>query len=159
MRRKDREVTDVRKIQTILDRCKYMRLGFNDDGEVYIVPVNYGYKYENETYTLYFHGAQVGRKAELMKQNPHVGFEMDTNYKLVEGEIACEYSAYFQSIIGNGKITVLTDLEEKREGLRIVMGHNTGKKDWEYETNMLKAVGVFKLEVTALTCKEHTLPI
>lgn len=159
MRRKDREVTDITKIQSILDKCKYMRLGFNDNGEVYIVPVNFGYKYENEKYIFYFHGARTGRKAELMEQSPYVGFEMDTCYELVEGNVACEYSAYFQSIIGNGNITVLSDIGEKREGLQIVMEHNTGKTDWEYKEAMLQAVGVFKLEVTALTCKEHTLPI
>ena len=159
MRRKDRKVTDMTKIKMILDRCQYMRLGFNDDGEVYIVPVNFGYTYENERIFIYFHGAQEGRKVELMKKNPYVGFEMDTSYRLVEADVACEYTAYFQSIIGNGNITILTDIEEKRKGLQIVMGHNSGKNDWEYPENMLKAVGVFKLEVTALTCKEHTLPI
>ena len=150
MRRKDREVTDKTKIRTIIDHCHCCRLGFNDDGEVYIVPMNFGYTYERDKYILYFHGAQVGRKVELMEKSPYVGFEMDTNYQLTEGD-----SARFQSIIGNGNISIVTDVEEKRYGLQIVMEHNAGKGDWEFPENMLKAVGVFKLEVTGMACKEH----
>ena len=155
MRRKDREVIDSTKIRTIIDNCHCCRLGFNDNGEVYIVPMSFGYTYENDKYTFYFHGAQEGRKVELMKRSPNVGFEMDTNYHLNEGDVACEYSARFQSIIGNGNISIVTSLDEKREGLRIVMEHNTEKHDWEFPAEMLNAVGVYKLEVTNMACKEH----
>ena len=58
-------------------------------------------------------------------------------------------------IIGNGNISILYDEEEKRKGLQIVMGHNTGKCDWEFPEEMLQEVGVFKLEVTDIACKEH----
>jgi len=35
------------------------------------------------------------------------------------------------------------------------MLHNTGKEDWEFPDAMLQAVGVFKVEVKTLSCKEH----
>ena len=155
MRRADREIVSRDKIRTIIDNCHCCRLGFNDDGEVYIVPMNFGYTYENDKYTFYFHGAQEGRKVELMQHSPYVGFEMDTNYQLTEADVACAHSARFQSIIGNGNISILHDTEEKRHGLQIIMEHNTGKRDWDFPEKMLKAVGVFKLEVTDMACKEH----
>lgn len=43
MRRKDREVTDEAKIDEIISRCNCCRIGFNDSGEVYIVPLNFGF--------------------------------------------------------------------------------------------------------------------
>ena len=43
MRRKDREVTDEARIDEIISRCNCCRIGFNDSGEVYIVPLNFGY--------------------------------------------------------------------------------------------------------------------
>ena len=43
MRRKDREVTDEARIDEIISRCTCCRIGFNDSGEVYIVPLNFGY--------------------------------------------------------------------------------------------------------------------
>lgn len=159
MRRKDREVTDPAKIQDIIQRCDCCRIGFNDNGEVYIVPLNFGYVCQDGQYTLYFHGASAGRKYELAQGNPSVGFEMDTNYLLHTGgqspEVASNYTARFQSVIGNGRFSLVTDEAEKLEGLQLLMLHATGKKDWEIEPMMLKAVAVFKLEVTQLSCKEH----
>ena len=43
MRRKDREIIDPVHIQDIMQRCDVCRIGFNDEGEVYIVPLNFGY--------------------------------------------------------------------------------------------------------------------
>ena len=155
MRRKDREVTDPAKIQDIMERCTCCRVGFNDDGEVYIVPLNFGYKISDDRYTLYFHGAGAGRKFDLAQAKPYVGFEMDTNYLLHTADVACEFSARFQSIIGNGTFSFVEDPAEKLEGLQLVMFHATGKKDWEFNPMMLKMVAVFKLEVIKLSCKEH----
>lgn len=159
MRRKDREVTDPAKIQDIIQRCDCCRIGFNDNGEVYIVPLNFGYVCQEGKYTLYFHGAAAGRKYELAQSTPSVGFEMDTNYLLHTGgkspDVASNYTARFQSVIGNGTFSIVTDEAEKREGLQLLMLHATGKKEWDFEPAMFKMVAVFKLEVTQLSCKEH----
>ncbi len=155
MRRKDREVTDPAKIQDIMERCTCCRVGFNDEGEVYIVPLNFGYTKTDDKYTLYFHGAAAGRKYDLAQSKPNVGFEMDTNYLLHTADVACEFSARFQSIIGNGIFSFVEDPAEKLESLKLVMLHATGKKDWEFNPMMLQMVAVFKLEVTQLSCKEH----
>ena len=155
MRRKDREVTDLNKICDILDRCHCCRVGFNDQGQVYIVPLNFGYVQSEGKFTFYFHGAQAGRKYDLIQSSPTVGFELDTDYKLNEGDMACDYSARFQSIIGTGVISMVTEREQKIAGLNHVMKQSTGKGDWQYDERMLNAVAVFKLEVTELACKEH----
>ena len=155
MRRKDREVTDPIKIADIISRCTCLRIGFCDDGEVYIVPLNFGYEVKDETYTFYFHGAKAGRKFDLIQKNPYVGFEMDTNYELSASDIACGCSAYFQSIIGNGTMHIVSDDEEKELGLSRIMEHNTGKREWAFDEKRVNAVAVFKLEVTKMSCKEH----
>lgn len=46
MRRKDREVTDAGKIREAITASHCCRLGFCDEGEVYIVPMNFGYTEE-----------------------------------------------------------------------------------------------------------------
>lgn len=155
MRRKDREITDFKQIMEIIDRCDCCRVGFCDDGQVYIVPLNFGYEEENGKLTFYFHGAKEGRKIDLIGKAPKVGFEMDTDHKLNEGESACDYSYRFQSVIGNGVISMIDDMEEKKQALNLVMKHATGKDAWEYQENMLKVVAAFKLEVEELSCKEH----
>ena len=155
MRRKDREITDSMRIADIISRCTCCRIGFYDNGEVYIVPLNFGYVVNDNTYVLYFHGAKEGRKLDLIYKNPNVGFEMDTNYALNAADIACGYSALFQSIIGNGFVSMVSEPEEKKLGLSLLMEHNTGKRDWNFDEKMLNAVAVFKLVVTKISCKEH----
>lgn len=155
MRRKDREVTDINKIDQIISACHCCRLGFNDNGQVYIVPLNFGYVNENGKYTFYFHGAKEGRKIDIIKKNHQVGFELDTSYKLQSADIACGYSAAFQSIIGNGIVAFVENRDEKTKALIAIMKHNTGKSDWTFNEKMLDSVCVFKLSVSELSCKEH----
>ena len=155
MRRKDREVTDPMTVADIISRCTCCRIGFYDDGEVYIVPLNFGYEIEDDTYVFYFHGAKEGRKIALIQKSPNVGFEMDTNYTLKEADIACGCSARFQSIIGCGVVSIVSELAEKKLGLSLLMEHTTGKREWNFDEKMLSAAAVFKLVVTKMSCKEH----
>ena len=120
---------------------------------IYIVPLNYGYTYENEKYVFYFHGAKAGRKYELSKASPNVGFEIDGAYELLEADVACDYSAKFQSVIGTGRLSIVEDYEEKIKGLNVLMNHISGKTEWSYSKEMLDAVAVFRLEVEKLSCK------
>ncbi len=86
MRRADREVKDCKEIHQILESCKVCRLGIMDEGKVYIVPMNYGYEYEEGKLVLYFHGAREGKKLRLLGENPSVGIEMDGEHELVAGK-------------------------------------------------------------------------
>lgn len=155
MRRKDREITCPETIRQYIHQCEICRIGFSDDGEVYIVPLNFGIEEENGSYTFYFHGAKEGRKIDLIKSNPAVGFEMDCHYALVTGEKGHDCTARFRSIIGNGRMAIVEDAGEKLRGLQSIMRHATGKDDWQFDERMVAAVCVFKLTVEKLSCKEH----
>lgn len=69
MRRRDREVTEKSEIMYILDRGKVLHLGLVDQGKPYIVPMNYGYVFENEKPVFYVHGAPEGRKIDVIRSN------------------------------------------------------------------------------------------
>ena len=157
IRRKDREITDKKMIEDFILSQNIIRIGFYDkkNEEVYIVPVNYGYTIEDNQYIFYCHGGKGGRKYELSKAEPNVGFEIDGNYKLVEGKNACNYSAKYQSIIGNGKIKLLQEIEDKKKALDIIMKHTTGKSTFEYNPRMVQNVAIYKLIVSKLSCKGH----
>ncbi len=155
MRRKDREITDSKKIESIVKASYAVRLGFIDEGEVYIVPLNFGYSNRNGQYVFYFHSAKEGRKIDLMRTNPKVGFELDTGYKLSSSDIACECTSSYQSVIGTGTVSIIEERKEKEFALNRVMHHSTGKEDWTFNEKMFHSVCVFKLEVEKLSCKEH----
>ena len=155
MRRTDREITDAAVIRDVIERCRCCRVGFNDCGAVYIVPLDFGYCCENGQYTFYFHSAKEGRKITLLQSAPQVGFEMDTGHVLHTAETACGHAAAFQSIIGTGKAELVTDPEEKLRGLSLLMLHETGKSDWDFPQKEADAVAVFRITVTELSCKIH----
>jgi len=154
MRRHEREITDPAQITALLQRCRVCRVGFYDNGEVYIVPMNYGFT-EEEGLCFYFHGAKEGRKAALIAQKPEVGFELDADYELIAADFACGYSARYASIIGQGVIEAVEQAEEKRRGLQLLMQHETGRDHWEFSDAHLEAVAVFRLRVTEFACKGH----
>ena len=97
--------------------------------------------------------AKAGRKYELSKASPNVGFEIDGAYELLEADAACDYSAKFQSVIGTGRLSIIEDDEEKIKGLNALMNHISGKAKWDYSKEMVDAVAVFRLEVEKLSCK------
>jgi nitroimidazol reductase NimA-like FMN-containing flavoprotein (pyridoxamine 5'-phosphate oxidase superfamily) len=153
MRRKDREIKDKALIEQFIAKEQIIRIAFYDNGDLYIVPLNYGFIYENDKYVFYFHGAKAGRKFELSKSSPMVGFEIDGEYELLQADVACNYSAKFQSVIGTGRLSIIEDYEEKIKGLNVLMNHISGKSEWDYSKDMVNAVAVFRLEVDKLSCK------
>lgn len=152
MRRKDRLVSDSQDIFEILKRCEVCHLAFYDEGFPYIVPLNFGAVERDGSFELYFHGAKVGKKLDLLRTNPHVGFSMSCSHKLIEKEEACEYTMEYESVCGNGILEELED-EYKTQALNILMQQYTGKNDYTFPENALRAVAVIKLTVKEISGK------
>ena len=101
MRRKDREITDMQQILSIVDRCKILRLGLFDRDYPYVVPLHYGYEFFENRLVFYMHSATEGHKLALIADNPHVCVELDGDAELISGgEIPCMYGSSFASVIG-----------------------------------------------------------
>ncbi len=154
MRRKEREVWDINELLSIVQECRICHLGMQDEKGVYIVPLNYGFEYLNETLTLYFHSANVGRKIDALKKNNSVCIEMDCDHRLIEGDKACDFSFGFKSIIGNGKVYFVDDTTEKTKGLQLLMRHET-QKDYVFDEKMINSVTVYKVVVADFSGKYH----
>lgn len=155
MRRKDREITDYRKMMEIVGRCDCCRIGLTDQEGAYIVPVNFGYEEKDGALILYFHGAGEGKKIDLIRKQPQAGFEMDTKHELVTGETACAYSYLFQSVMGRGEIQLLEDYQEKVHGLEKIMARYSDRENWSFPEKMVEKMAVIRLSVTKWSCKEH----
>lgn len=153
MKRKDREITDSSAIEAFIAKEQILRIAFYDDGDIYIVPVNYGYINDNGKYCFYFHGAGAGRKYELSKNSPKIGFEIDGGYELLEADTACGFSARFQSVIGTGTLSLIENKNEKIKGLNTLMKQTTARPEWSYDDAMLNGVAVFRLDVDKMSCK------
>lgn len=154
MRRKDREITVFSKMTQILKDSDCCRLGLVDNGEAYIVPMNFGYAVTGETINLFFHCADEGRKTDLLSKQTSVAFEMDTNHQLTGGKNGCDFSYKYQSIMGTGVVETLTDINDKIYSLQRIMEHYTGESNWEFDENVLNITKVLKLSVEKWSCKE-----
>ncbi len=163
MRRKDREIQDFDSKITVLQESKVCSVAFMDKTYPYVVPLNYGFSVEGEQLYLYFHGADVGKKLEVVAQNPHVGFNIIAQFQISRKEKACKYGAYYQSLCGNGVMEIVEDIAEKK----IALGHIASKYarkcnqdldpnlvNVEFSDDEVKNVGVLRLKVDEFKGKQ-----
>ncbi len=156
MRRKEKEVTERNELMQIIDQCKVCRIAMQDNEGIYIVPMNFGYTYERNQLVLYFHSAKEGRKINALKKNGNVCFEMDCEHKLITDNLACKYGYSFKSIIGNGKVVFIDDIEEKKTALSSLMKHQTGE-DFSFDDQMTRNVSIFKITVHHYAGKAYAI--
>ena len=151
MRRTDREITDAEKITQIIQTCHCCRLGFCDNGAVYIVPLNFGYACEGGAFSFFCHSAREGRKLDILRKNPTVAFEMDCRGALDEHDVACQCGYYFASVTGVGHVEFL-DGEEKLVALTSLMRHMAGRED-QFTEQQACTVEVFAVRADKLSAK------
>ncbi|HSO87877.1 MAG TPA: pyridoxamine 5'-phosphate oxidase family protein [Draconibacterium sp.] len=150
MRKANQEITDKSILEEILSNSKICRLGMIDNGLPYVLPFNFGF-HEN---CIYIHSAPVGKKIDLMKENPLVCFEIEQQTDIVEDEIACKWSTLYRSVVGYGNVEIITDFEEKNRGLEIIMTQHGYKGKMEFEPKEVEFVVLLKLSISSMTGKQ-----
>lgn len=148
MRRGEKEITDRKGIDEIISRAKVCRLGLVDGEEAYIVPVCFGYDGES----LFFHGAAAGRKMAILARRQRLCFEIDAFGGVVEGEAACALTAHYHSVIGWGHAEILTDRQEKRRGLSLVLARYT-RREPVFPDGAIDGTAVVRVRIESLTGK------
>ncbi|MGD0280005.1 MAG: pyridoxamine 5'-phosphate oxidase family protein [Smithella sp.] len=148
MRKTDREIKDRKDIDGVIRRCRVCRLAVCDDGQPYIVPLNFGY----DGSFLYFHAAPEGRKIDIIKRNNKVCFEFDILHNIVRAEQACKWGAKYESVIGSGTAEILEDLEAKKDALEWIMcQYGNGTRDFTEE--VLKKTLILRVKVLEISGK------
>ena len=148
MRRKKQEITDPEALNEIFRQAIVCRLAMMDGNVPYVVPLNFGY----QNNLLYFHSAGEGKKLDLLRASPEVCFEVESGVEIVKGKDACSWGVTYCSIIGYGNAEIVTDIDEKRRGLDVIMGHYSDGK-FEYSEKNLKRTIVIKVKITSMTGK------
>jgi uncharacterized protein len=150
MRRKDKEITDKKELEDILQQSLVCRVGFLDKKKPYIVPLNFGYMEG----VLYFHCATKGKKIDCMKKNNTVCFEVDCGHDIHNTGIPCHWSSTYQSIIGYGTASLVKESVEKKEALRILIQHYAPGTNHDFTDKEAGLVTVFKIVITSMTGKK-----
>ena len=149
MRKKDKEIIETSAIEAIIKKSLVCRLALSDEDYPYIVPLCFGYKDK----VLYFHSSQKGKKIDIIKKNPKVCFEFDTDTEIVKAEDACRWTMRYRSVIGFGNASLLEDTEEKRKALNIIMSQYSDGT-FEYNDSILKKTFMIKVEIESMTGKQ-----
>ena len=158
MRRKDREITDVARIQSIIGDCTDVRLAMLDNGAPYIVALNFGYELTDGTLTLYFHGALEGKKIDALKRDPAVYFQMHCGGAPIVGSVdnPCAFGWKYKSVAGSGIARFIDAPQAKAHALDRIIAH-TFKSDrtYDFPQNALSKTCVFAVDCTDFTAKQR----
>ena len=155
MRRADREVTDYQQIELIIEQAKVVHIGMIDNDRPYVVPMPYGFVFADGTLTLYVHCAKEGRKLDILKKNPRVFIELETNVAIVSGgDVPCKYGSEYASVMGEGTAVIVEDVAEKISGLQLMMKTQSGR-DFEITEQMATSVTVLRIDVPCVTAKRR----
>ena len=157
MTKRERQITDPGQILGILDKAKVLHLGLCVDNEPYVVPMNYGYVFEEDRLVLYLHSAVRGKKLDMLRQNPNVFFELDCDLAPFEGKVPCQYGLAYSSVMGRGTGRIVEDVEEKKRAMSVLMKTQTGK-DFSFEDRLVSIVAVIRIDVTEYTAKHRPVP-
>ncbi len=152
MRRKDREITDIKKIEAIISGARYMHLGMFDGEFPYVVPMHYGFLMENGRLTFYMHCAKDGHKIDCLKKNNNVFAQIDRGEALIMADAPCKYGAEYECVMCRGKASIVEDISEKRRALKALMKTQTGREH-EFDERMVAAVSVIRLDVISYSAK------
>lgn len=151
MRRKDRQINDIKECEDILRKSNIGVLGTVDkDNKPYVVPLNYFYL----DGCIYFHCAYEGHKIDNIKFNPNVSFTV-----IGESELQLEhFTTNYESVIAFGQASFIEELDKKIEVLNnmmISLGRKVNVVDY-YDVDFIKdETCIVKINIESLTGKRH----
>jgi len=146
--RPNRELTEKSDIDRILTEGKFAVISMCRDNEPYVVSLSYGYDSANKT--LYFHCAKKGLKMDFLDSNKNVCATVIKDKGYVIDECGHEY----ESVVFWGNMQIVNDLQEKKNGMRILL-HHLEEKDSIINDKLLKSDEFYsKMEILKLRIKQ-----
>lgn len=142
-------IADIKEMTDIIQKCEVCYVALAEkDGSPYVVPMNFGFK---DGY-IYLHGAQFGRKMDILKQNPKIAINFSTDFKLryQSEHVACSYSMKYRSVNVEGKVEFLEGKESKVAGLDIIMAQYSDR-EFKYNDPAINEVCVYRVSTETMT--------
>lgn len=162
IRMSKRACTDERQINDFLENAHTAFLGLVDDNMPYVIPLNYVYK----DGIFYFHGANKGKKIDIMNSNVNACMTISDNYGTMVDPTPAKTDTAYMSVIANGKVEIVTDLDEATAAMQSMLDKyvpNYYKAPLskthidKYQSSLGSKTVIFKIKPLNLTAKEHRL--
>jgi nitroimidazol reductase NimA-like FMN-containing flavoprotein (pyridoxamine 5'-phosphate oxidase superfamily) len=117
----------------------------------YAVPMNHGY----ENGRFYFHCAPVGRKLEMIRENPNVCYVIRRYYGAPENlEQSMKCHGPWESVIAYGRARIPDTREELRTAFKSLMAYH-GRPDFEPSEEAYKTTKAIVLDVDEMTARRE----
>ena len=110
---------DEETVFQILDSAFVCHVGFNVDGQPFVIPTNYG----RSGRTLYLHGSSASRMLKTLSTGIPVCVTVTHVDGLVLARSAFHHSVNYRSVVILGTARLVGDPAEKMEALRIFTDH------------------------------------
>ena len=128
MRRSEREVKDRNLIMEMLKIFNKVTIGLNDeDGIPYLVPVNFGFSFDENNLYIYGHCAKQGKKINLIRSDNRCCLNFSAFSDFPDHKYENHYHDY-RSITAKGTIELLefeTNPEEFEKGYNLLYTCNS----------------------------------
>ena len=148
LRRHDKQIEAMPDIEAVIREATVCYLGLCDGEAPYVVPLSFGY----ESGRIFFHSAGQGRKLDVIRRNPRVGFAFAVDVAPVAGDDPCAWTMRYRSVAGQGHAVIVTDAVEKAHALDLIMAQYGGAAGG-YDPQRLSAITVIRVDVDTLTGK------
>jgi nitroimidazol reductase NimA-like FMN-containing flavoprotein (pyridoxamine 5'-phosphate oxidase superfamily) len=157
-----RTCTNQEHINAFLAAARVGHLGLTDGLEPYVVPLNFCWL----NGSVYFHGAEAGRKTDIMQKNNRVCFTVCEEYGTIADPVPALTDTAYMSVILFGSIERVEDPEEMRDALQAMLDkYVPGYYDRplpvshvvKYRSSMGSAAAVFRIRPDRLTAKANPL--
>src|SRR6267154_631661 len=157
VREPDRGVYDRDAVYRILDEGFICHVGFNLDGQPFVIPTSYGRSGDN----LYIHGSAASR----MLRNLDRGIPVCVTVTLLDGLVLARsvfnHSMNYRSVVILGTATLIDNPEEKLKALLALSEHILpGRWDDSRQPNEkeLKATSVLRIPIEEFSAKVRVGP-
>jgi len=110
---------DRETVYQILDSAFVCHVGFNVEGQPYVIPTNYG----RSSDTLYLHGSSASRMLKTLSAGVPVCVTVTHVDGLVLARSAFHHSVNYRSVVILGSARCVEDPAEKMEALRVFTEH------------------------------------
>lgn len=145
MRQKNREIKEKAMICAMLDSMEILYLGMSDGPAPYVVPLNFGYTFE-EKLVFYFHCARQGYKLDCLERDPHVCATAASFISYADASVKGHLHDY-RSVIARGRAERIDPEKEPeafRQAMEQILVHNH-RDAAQADTPLMKCLQIWRV--------------
>ncbi len=143
-----KDITELSELENIIKRCKTCHVAMVDGDKPYVLGFNFGYHNK----TIYLHTLGYGKKIDILKKNPNVCVEFDTDHRYFarHEHVACSWRMAYRSVLVYGKVEFVQDFQEKLKALEILMANYSGK-EFKFNKPSVDNICILKIPIQEIT--------